>query len=79
MKAWVQEKKTITNDKIAEWKAQRQVKKLEARADSAERYAAATTQIAAAAIDEAETAVAEAIVARIDADTTQATPTAKSA
>jgi hypothetical protein len=78
MKAWLQEKKTITNDKVAEWKAQRQVKKLASRADSAETYAAFVIQIAIAAIDEAESAVVDALIARADADATPA-PAAKSA
>jgi len=78
MKAWVEEKKTITNEKIAEWKAQRQMKDLTRRADRTERYAADATEVAAAAIDEAEKAIAEAIVARMDADSAQSAPAAKS-
>ena len=71
VKAWAQEKKTITADKIAEWKAQRQVRKLTNRADDAESYAVAAMQVAAAAVDEAETAAIAAVVARIDADAVQ--------
>jgi DNA repair exonuclease SbcCD ATPase subunit len=74
VKAWAQQKKAITADKIAEWKAQRQVKKLNDRADDAESYAVATMQVASAAIDEAERAAIEAVVARIDADAVQSTP-----
>ena len=77
VKAWAQEKKTITSDKIAEWKAQRQVKKLVDRADGAASYAAASMQVAAAAVDEAERAVVEAIVAQMDSDAVQAPATAK--
>jgi hypothetical protein len=47
------------------------VKKLNDRADDAESYAVATMQVAAAAIDEAETAAIEAVIARIDADAVQ--------
>ncbi len=72
VKAWVEEKKTITSDKIAEWKAQRQVKKLADYADSAESYAIVARDVAAAAVDEAEKAAIEALVARIDADAAQA-------
>jgi len=79
MKAWVEEKKTVTSDKIADWKAQRLVKKLARHADNAEDYAVAATEVALAAIDEAESAVAEAVVARIDADTAPTTPVPKSA
>ncbi len=74
MKAWAQQKKTMTADKIAEWKAQWQVKKLNDRADDAESYAVATMQVAAAAVDEAETAAIEAVIARIDADAVQSPP-----
>jgi hypothetical protein len=78
VKAWAEEKKTITGDKIAEWKAGFQVRKLNARADDAESYATAAMEIAAAAVDEAERATIEAVVARIDADAVRA-PAAKKA
>jgi tellurite resistance protein len=71
VKAWVQEKKTITDEKIAEWKAQRQVRKLADRADDAEDYAAVAIDVAFGAVDEAERATIEAILARMDADTVQ--------
>jgi hypothetical protein len=77
VKAWAEQKKAITAEKIAEWKAQRQVKKLNDRADDAESYAVAAMQIAAAAVDEAETAAIEAVVARIDADAAQSPATSK--
>jgi hypothetical protein len=67
-KAWVEEKKTVTAEKIAGWKAQHEVKKLSAYADLAEDYAAGSIELAAPAIDEAERAAVEAISARIDAD-----------
>jgi hypothetical protein len=72
IKAWAQEKKTITSEKIAEWKAQRQVKKLVDRADGAEDYAVAAIDFAFAAVEEAERATVEALLARMDADTIQA-------
>jgi hypothetical protein len=71
VKAWVQEKKTITDEKIAEWKAQRQVGKLADRTDDAEDYAAVAIDVAFAAVDEAERATIEAILARMDADMVQ--------
>jgi DNA repair exonuclease SbcCD ATPase subunit len=46
VKAWAQEKKAITSAKIAEWKSQRQVKKLTDRADGAESYAVAAFDVA---------------------------------
>jgi hypothetical protein len=72
-KAWFEEKKkTATSENIAAWKAQRDVKRLAAHADSAEDYAVASMQLAAAAVDEAERAAVEAVVARMDADAAQA-------
>jgi hypothetical protein len=70
-KAWVQNKADATNAKIAEWKAKRELKKIAGHADGAEDYAVATILLAAAAVDEAERATLEAIVARIDADMAQ--------
>jgi hypothetical protein len=61
-----------TGEKIAAWKAQRDVKKLAAHADSAEDYAVASMQLAATAVDEAGRAAVEAVVARMDADAAQA-------
>jgi membrane protein involved in colicin uptake len=68
MKSWVEEKKTMTQDTIAHWKQQRDAKRLAARADLSEHYAVAAMEIAATAVDEAERAAVEAVVARMDAD-----------
>jgi hypothetical protein len=68
VRAWVEEKKTMTHDKIAEWKEQRDAKRLDSRADLSEHYAITAMEIAAAAVDEAERAAVEAVVARMDAD-----------
>jgi hypothetical protein len=38
---WVDERKATTKEKIADWKAKREIARLQSRADSAERYAAA--------------------------------------
>ena len=79
VKSWVEEKKTMTQDKIAQWKEQRDVKRLGARADLSEHYAATAMEIAAAAVDEAERAAVEAVVARMDANAVQAPSASKSA
>jgi hypothetical protein len=78
-KAWVEEKKTMTHDKIAQWKEQRDVKRLAARADLSEHYAVTAMEIAAAAVDEAERAAVEAVVARMDADGAAMSAASKSA
>jgi hypothetical protein len=58
VKNWVEDRKTITSAKIAEWKAKQEVAKLHAGADRAELYAAAVTYVAA--VDEAELASSKA-------------------
>ena len=65
---WVQDHNAITIDTVAVWKTKRDVEKLQGRADKAERYAAATADVATAAIDEAEQASLEAWLAQADAD-----------
>ena len=72
VKEWVEARKTATADKIADWKAKHETSKLQNRADRAERYAAATVDVAMAAVDEAEEAALEAWLAREDADSAQA-------
>jgi hypothetical protein len=79
VKAWVEEKKTMTQDKISQWKEQRDAKRLGARADLSEHYAATAMEIATAAVDEAERAAVEAVVARMDADGIKAPAASKSA
>ncbi|MFH7024084.1 MAG: hypothetical protein ACHBN1_01430 [Heteroscytonema crispum UTEX LB 1556] len=54
---------------VEEWKASREVKKLEHRAGKAEDYAATATFLAMATMEEAEKAILEAIAARLDAET----------
>ena len=66
--SWVDDNNAITIDAIAVWKTKRDVEKLQDRADKAGRYAAATVQIATAAIDEAEQASLEAWLTQADAD-----------
>ena len=67
IKAWLDNKKTVTEEKVAEWKAKREMSHLQNRADHAERYAKAAADIAMAALDEAEQATLEAWLARAEA------------
>jgi hypothetical protein len=69
---WVEAKKSATAAKIAEWKAKHDISVLQSRADRAERYAAASIDVALAAIDDAEQATLEAWVARQEATSAQA-------
>ena len=68
MATWKQEKVAHTKDKISGWRQQREVDKLEARAERAEAYAVDMVSIAAFDFDEAEQAVLEAVAARYDAE-----------
>ncbi len=68
IKAWLDKRKTDTAEKIAEWKAKREMSHLQDRADLAERYARATIDVAMTALDEAEQATLEAWLARAEAD-----------
>ncbi len=56
-----------SKETIADWKAKREVKKLNSRADHSAQYAAEAIDFAVAAIDQAEDAIVEAFVARADA------------
>jgi DNA repair exonuclease SbcCD ATPase subunit len=71
LKAWGEQKKAETQAMIREWKAKREAKKLNARADRAEAYAEAALTVALASIDEAEEAILDAVCARRDADAVQ--------
>ena len=66
--AWADHQKAEAKKKVAEWKAKGDTAKLKARADLAEKYAAATKELAIAAIDEAEEAALEGWLARKDAE-----------
>jgi hypothetical protein len=61
-------KEAEVKSKVEEWKAKREVKKLDRRANHAEDYAATEVAVAVAAMDEAEQSILEAIAARLDAD-----------
>ena len=65
---WLAEKAIEAGEKIADREHQREVEKLEKRADRAEEYAASAVLLASAAIDEAELAILEALGARLMAE-----------
>lgn len=75
LKSRAESKITQAKDAINEWKDKREVNKLNSRADRAEQYAADAVYIAIAALDEAEEAIVDAVMARIDAENAAA-PTA---
>jgi hypothetical protein len=68
VKAWMDDRKVATADKVAEWKAKHEINKLQNRADRAERYATASIEVAMAFVDDAEQATLEAWLARQDAN-----------
>jgi len=72
MASWKQEKVAHTKDKISSWRQQREIDKLEARAERAEAYAVDMVTVAAFDFDEAEQAVLDAVAARYDAEQTAA-------
>ena len=71
MQSYLDEKVTETESRIKEWKANRELEKLEKRADNAEEYAAHSIVVALEAVDEAEVAMLEALAARIESDQAQ--------
>jgi predicted butyrate kinase (DUF1464 family) len=73
LKTQFEEKESELESNIEEWKAGQEVKKLEHRADKAEDYAATTTFLAMAMMEEAEKATLEAIAARLDAEAASGT------
>jgi hypothetical protein len=68
MEEFVESKKGETQAAVAEWKASRDRKKLERRAERAEKYAEACIAVALSSIEESEVAILDAIAARRDAD-----------
>jgi len=65
---WVEHGKATAEKTVAEWKAKGETAKLKSRAELAERYAAATLDVAVDAVDEAAQAALQAWLARRDAD-----------
>ena len=63
-----EDKKTETEAAVAEWKSNRDHKKLEKRAERAEKYADACVEMALSSVVEAEVAILEAVAARQDVD-----------
>jgi archaellum component FlaC len=69
---WIDEREKASSEKIAEWKANREVGKLESRAQDAELYAIDATEVALASVEEAEVAAMEAVLAHLAADAAHA-------
>ena len=65
---YAETKKAETEATIAGWKANRERKKLEKRAEQAEKYAESSVDLALYYYTEAQVAILEAIAARKDAD-----------
>jgi chromosome segregation ATPase len=68
VKRQAEEKQAEVESKIDGYKTNQEIEELNRRADQAEEYAARGIAVAMAAIDEAEGAILEAIVARLCAD-----------
>jgi hypothetical protein len=73
---WLEECRTTTNEKIAEWKAKSEKARLQSRANIAERYALGAAVVALAAVSQAQQASLEAWLARKDAETAKTTQAA---
>jgi len=65
---WNKEKVAHTQEAIGSWRKQREIDKLLNRAERAEDYAVDMVTAAAYDFDEAEQAILEAVVARVDAN-----------
>jgi hypothetical protein len=68
LKACAEERIAETKESVRQWKSERDSRKLQARADRAEAYAVDAIEFAVVAADEAEEAIRDAVVARMDAD-----------
>lgn len=68
LEEYVEAKKAETTATVDEWKANRDLKKLEKRAERAEKNADACVDLALYHVGEAQVAILEATAARIDAD-----------
>jgi hypothetical protein len=71
LKARAEQKVADTKEAVSEWKAKHETRKLNARAERSEAYAADAIDFALASLDEAEEAILDAVVARLDADAAQ--------
>ncbi len=63
-----EEKESELNSNVEEWKSWQEINQLELHADKAEDYAVRATYLAFATMEEAEKAILEAIIARLDAE-----------
>ena len=68
LKARADQKLAETKEAVNEWKQKHETQKLRARAERAEAYAADAVAYAVATLDEAEEAMLDAVLARMDAD-----------
>lgn len=68
---WIGEARAETADQIAAWKQTRQTGHLHGRADRYERCAVSATEIALLAMDQAERAIIQAVLAREEAMSVQ--------
>ena len=68
IEARVAKKKADIDTTVQEWKKNREITKLETRADTAQVYAAFTVEFATAAAVETDIAAMEAVVARINVE-----------
>ena len=76
IKKWLEECRTATNEKIAEWKAKSEKARLQSRANLAEKYALGAAVVALEAVSQAQQASLEAWLARKDAETAKTTQAA---
>ncbi len=68
IKTYLDEKRAETRETVEAWKAERNLKKLHRRADDAEAYAAFAVDVALSAVDEADVALLDAVLARAIAE-----------
>ncbi len=68
IETYVDDRKAESKAAVAEWKANKDRKKLEKRAERAEKYAEACIEVTLFSAGEAEVAIMEAVAARKDAD-----------
>jgi hypothetical protein len=68
LEEFVEDKKAETQAAVAEWKTNHDLKKLEKRAERAQKRAEESTALALYYVEEAEVAIMEAVAARIDAN-----------
>jgi hypothetical protein len=66
---WVEQCRTATNEKIAEWKTKSETARLQSRANLSEKYALGAAVVALEAVSQAQQASLEAWLARKDAET----------